>query len=147
MRYGEALVIHDVFVDFHPGGGVVATAKSPRWQTAVRGEFVLKRINPDGGQLKLRQINPVVHINGVHVRGRRSFGGLGKLTGLGLVLFRHGVGQGLQRQRCAIGRFEVQGMRVRGFNLHHGQHVESAAGRGRGVDDGAGGLAVKVGAE
>ena len=122
---GKRRKVRNAFVNLQPRRGIIATAQPPWQLAAMCGHAIQQRIDPVSGQAGLRWVNAVIDKGALH-------------------LFGQGVGQRFQVQRGAVGSFQVQGPRIRAFDLRYGQHVVAAGGRRCGVDYGSSGLALDV---
>lgn len=121
---GKRRKVGNAFVPFHPRRRIVAAVQPLRRLATMGGHRVQQRIDPDRRQAGLRQIDAVIDID-EHLFGQH-------------------VGQWLQAQGSAIGGVQVQGLRVRAFDLGDGQNVVPTARRRGRIDHGAGGLARHV---
>ena len=119
--------IGNVQVGLHPGRWIVTALHAMRALAAMCSQREQQRIDPVAGQPGLRRVDPVIDIGVPH-------------------LLRQRVGQGFEGERGTVGGFQVQGLCIRAFDLGDDQHIESAAGGRRRIDDGTGGLAFDVGA-
>lgn len=125
---GKHLDISNGGVAFHPGCWIVASVHAMRWLAAMSGHRQQQGVDLVACQVGLCQIDPVIDIDVPHLLGER-------------------VGQGFERERRAVGGFQVQGLGLCAFDLGDDQHIETAAGCRRRIDYRAGGLAFDVGAE
>lgn len=109
IKTGQSLVhrcakgreVGDAFVNFHPCCRIVAATQAPWRRVAVSRHLAEQRVDSVGGEPALRRVDAVIDVDRLH-------------------LFRHGIGQRFQVQRCAIDGAKMEGLGVRTFDLRYG---------------------------